>query len=190
VPLHAPGCGCNACQDEGMGFPAFEQPESFPTPEHWNRAPMKAPRWGLSSPWSTDEWSSGMGGPIEAIARERAGLSGDFYFDPSTFGDPAFVPGTVPPPAPLTAWESVTAGPIFAPKGLPQNADQALKVLNASGQSPDQNGIAPTLSIQEAQAQAAQNGLKLNSDGSYSPASQGIPLKWVVGGLLLLALLK
>ncbi len=196
-----------------MGYPAFPSEESFPSAEQWNVNAMKAPRWGLPDPWSVPAPSrSAFNGPLDAIVAARKPMSGDFAWDPSDFGrahrmgrkstkafrmgfgDPAFVPGTVPPPIPPTAWSPIPApGPVFQPAGLPANPTEALALLTAQGQGPSgSTGISPTLTLAQAQSQAASQGMSLNADGTLTQVSQatGIPPAYLVAGLVALLLLK
>lgn len=191
MALHPKSCACNACQELGFGYPAFQAGASFPSSEHWDIGPMHAPRWGENAPWQNEQdpaWGKGsMGSPYE--------------YDPSDFGGPgsrralgqAFVPGVVLPPFPQGAWDEVEPSRVFQPTGLPENPTAALKLLNAQGQGPDaRTGIAPTLSFSQAQRQADRQNLNLNADGTLSPKSinDGIPTSWWVGGLLAYLLLK
>lgn len=198
MALHPGGCSCDGCKTEGMGYPAYENYERFPTPERWNREPMAAPRWGLSTPWSCDN-DGVLGGPIEALSQRRGPLGGDFNYDASDFGHSmqlhhlgqAFVPGTVNTEVPATAWGVVKSKTIFTAPGVPENPSDALAYLTSQGQGPNGDGISPTLTFAQAQAQAASQDMVLNSDGTRSPAQvSSIPKSWIIGGILAYLIFK
>jgi hypothetical protein len=214
MALHPGGCGCDSCQNEpiaesvdrladtieaGFGYQAFEECESFPTPEHWNRGPMKAPRWGMSTPWSGDSEGC-LGGPIEALTQRPVRLGGDFNYDPSDFGrsmqlthlGQAFVPGTVNTDIPGTAWAATKTRQIFTAPGVPSNPSDALAYLTSQGQGPNADGISPTLTLKQAQAQANDQDMELLADGTLTPLAQasGIPKSWIIGGILAYLILK
>lgn len=194
MALHLNSCNCEACQESPMGFPAFSYAPTFPSPEHWTLTPMKQDRWGMTSPWMKKS-------PFSGKRRGKKAFSGAFTsmiqaqrsatWTPADFGQ-SFVPGTVLPPLPASAFDpSAAPGPIFQPPGLPSNPTAALAQLTASGQGPSSTtGISPTLSLAEAQAQAADQGMNLNSDGTLSAISNaGISPAFLIGGALLLLLL-
>lgn len=155
-----------------FGYPAFEVPpydswanaqggrqEGYPV---GTRPEIPGPGWFPNLDTWDDCDSSG-----NFSTSDESGF-GQFYYDPSTFGQ-AFVPGTVPPPLPANA-----AAPA-QPSGY-MNPQPGMPTFPAATSS---TGIAPTYSLAELENASVQ----VNSTTS-------VPMTYLAAGIALLLLLK